>query len=138
MSHARQQIREQVATLVTGLATTGSRVHQSRMRPDTLPCLLVTTNDEEIVPGTVGDLRQRMLDLVITGYAKAGDTLDDTLDTIAAEVEVAIDSGYPKDRAELARIEVDFDDSLEKPVGSIALTYRITYFTAAGSPGTLI
>ncbi len=134
MSHARQQIREQVATLVTGLATTGSRVHQSRMRPDTLPCLLVTTNDEEIVPGTVGNLRQRMLDLVITGYAKAGDTLDDTLDTIAAEVEVALANGYA-DRAELTRIEVDFDDSLEKPVGSIALTYRITYFTEAGAPG---
>lgn len=137
MSHARQQIREQVATLVTGLATTGSRVHQSRMRPDALPCLLVTTNDEEIEPGTVGNLRQRLLDLVITGYAKAGDTLDDALDTIAAEVEVALANGYA-DRAELTRIEVDFDDSLEKPVGSIALTYRITYFTAAGSPGTLI
>jgi hypothetical protein len=138
MSHARQQIREACAALVTGLTTTGSRVHQSRMRPQGsagLPCLLVTTNDEEIQPGTIGNLYERTLTLVIRGFAMGSATLDDTLDQIAVEVETAM-AGYT--RAVFDKLEVDFEDEIEKPVGSIALTYRVTYFTASGTPGTLI
>jgi hypothetical protein len=138
MSHARQQIREACAALVTGLTTTGSRVFQSRMRPQGdagLPCLLVTTNDEEIQPGTIGNIYARSLALVIRGFAKGGATLDDTLDQVAVEVETVMAS-YT--RATLDKLEVDFEDELDKPVGSIAMTYRITYFTAAGTPGTMI
>ena len=55
MAHARQTIREAAATKVTGLTSTSTRVFQSRMVPqETLPCLLVATNDEEINPGTIG------------------------------------------------------------------------------------
>ena len=136
MSHARTQIREACAARLLGLATTGDRVKQSRMHPAiALPCLLVTTNDEEVSPGTVGGLYQRTVLLVVRGYAKGSETLDDTLDQIALEVETAL-SAEP--RAELDKVEIDYDESLEKPVGSISLTYRVTYFTAAGSPGTMI
>lgn len=136
MPHARQTIREAAATLLTGLSSTGSRVFQSRMVPQTtLPCLLVTTNDEEITPGTIANLIERNLDLVVVGIAKAS-AADDALDTIAAEVETAM-AGFAY-RNELQRIEVDFDEALEKPAGRIALTYRINYITAAGSPGTPI
>lgn len=136
MPHARQTIREAAATLLTGLSSTGSRVFQSRMVPQTtLPCLLVTTNDEEITPGTIANLIERNLDLVVVGVAKAS-AADDALDTIAAEVETAM-AGFAY-RNELQRIEVDFDEALEKPAGRIALTYRINYITAAGSPGTPI
>ena len=135
MSHARTQLREQVAALVTGLATTGARVYQSRMRPaDGLPCLLVTTNEEDITPGSIGGLYQRRLVLQVRGFAKGSTTLDDTLDQIALEVETALAAS----RAELDRIEIDFDDELEQPVGSVTLTYQITYFTAASDPATLI
>ncbi|MBK8772502.1 MAG: hypothetical protein IPM06_19050 [Rhizobiales bacterium] len=41
-------------------------------------------------------------------------------------------------RNELTRLEVDFDEAVEKPAGRIVLTFRITYLTAAGSPGTRI
>ena len=136
MPHARQTIREAAATLLTGLSSTGSRVFQSRMVPQTtLPCLLVTTNDEEITPGTIANLIERHLDLVVVGVAKAS-AADDALDTIAAEVETAM-AGFAY-RNELQRIEVDFDETLDKPAGRIALTYRINYITAAGSPGTPI
>lgn len=136
MAHARQTIREAAATLLTGLTSTGSRVFQSRMVPQTtLPCLLVTTNDEEISPGTIGDLIDRSLELVITGVAKASGA-DDTLDTIAAEVETAMATFTY--RNVLTAINVDFDETLEKPAGRIALTFRVNYFTAAGSPGTPI
>ena len=138
MSHARQQIREACAALVTGLTTTGSRVFQSRMRPQasaSLPCLLVTTNDEEITPGTIGTIYERSLLLSIRGFAMGSATLDDTLDQIAVEVETAMAAYY---RATLTAIEIDFDDEIEKPVGSVDLRYRVMYHTAAGTPGTLI
>ena len=138
MAHARQTIREAAATRVTSLTTTGANVFQSRMVPQTtaLPCLLVATNDEEIIPGTIGTIVERHLDLVITGVAKAASNVDDTLDTIAAEVETAMASFTY--RNELTRLEVDFDEALDKPAGRLMLTYRVTYLTAAGSPGTPI
>lgn len=134
MPHLRTQIRESVATLVTGLTTTASRVYQSRMRPvkaDQMPCLLVTTNDESIEATTLhAGPQDRTLDLVIRGFAMGGD-LDNTLDQIALEVETALGSTAHT----LKRIEIDFDDELEKPVGSISLTYEVLYFTQAGNPG---
>jgi hypothetical protein len=137
MAHARQTIREAAATKVTGLATTSTRVFQSRMAPqETLPCLLVATNDEEVAPGTVGNLIERNLELVITAVAKATGTVDDTLDTIAAEVETAMATFTY--RNELTRLEVDFDEALEKPAGRLSLTYRVNYFTESGAPGTPI
>lgn len=139
MSHVRRQIREAVAAAVTGLATTGSRVFQSRVYPlrdADLPCLLVSTGDEEISPATIGNILQRDIDLHVRGVAKAGTDLDDTLDQIALEVETAIANGYPE--ARLHKVETDMEDTLEKPAGVLALTYRLTVFTAAGNPGTLI
>jgi hypothetical protein len=63
-THARQQIREAAATVVSGLTTTGTRVYQSRMRPVAdagTPCLLVMTSDESIDPATVYTQQQRSL-----------------------------------------------------------------------------
>jgi len=136
MPHARQQIREACAALVTGLITTGSRVFQSRMRPqDQLPCLLITTNEESIERITLGGMEERRLSVVIRGFAKASAELDDTLDTIAAEVETAMED-YTD--ARLERIEVDFLDELEKPVGSISLTYTVIYRIQSGAPTSTI
>lgn len=142
--HLRRQIREAVATLVTGLATTGSRVHQSRMRPKDdagLPCLLVHSNDtEQVEPADTDALQQRTLPIVIKGIAKEGDTpLDDTLDQIAIEVETAL-AGNPRlgglaKRSALRSVDTEFDDSTNKPVGEVLLTYEFTYFTLAGTPG---
>jgi hypothetical protein len=136
MPHARQQIREACAALITGLTTTGTRVFQSRMRPqDALPCLLITTNEESIERITLGGIEERRLSVAIRGFAKASAELDDTLDTIAAEVETAMED-YAD--ARLERIEVDFFDELEKPVGAITLTYTVTYRLQAGAPTATI
>ncbi len=144
MPHVRQQIREAVATLVTSLSTTGTRVFQSRTYPkqeSQLPCLLVTTNEEAIAPGSVGTRQERELTVIVRGVAKSAGALDDTLDDIAFEVETAMatdpDLGIGVAGMELRGISVDFDDETDKPVGVIDLNYRITYFTAAGSPGSI-
>lgn len=142
-THVRQQIREAVATLVTGLATTGNRVHQSRLRPQAasgLPCLLVHSNDTEQVDAADADvLQERRLPIVVRGIAKGGATLDDTLDAMALEVETAL-AANPRlsGKAAMGRLEsvdTEFDDSTDQPVGEIQLRYLYTYFTQAGTPG---
>ena len=145
--HARQAIREAAAALLTGLTTTGSRVHQSRLPYVTLdtgelPALLVTTEDESIDAANVHNGLERRLTLTVSGLAKTGSTLDDTLDTIAAEVETALGghrtlSGTCTD-SRITSIRVGIDTSLETDVGRVDLTFEVLYFTNAGAPGTLI
>lgn len=145
MIHARRQIREAVATALTGLATTGTKVHQSRMRPQgdsALPCLLVETGPEQIVLDGINEVQARTLDIIVRGYAKATANVDDTLDAIALEVETAMHtagnlSGLIKNEAYLEEIQVDFDE-LEKPVGVVMLRFKAIYFTQAGAPGTTL
>ena len=135
MSHVRAQLRAVAAARVTGLATTGSRVHQTRMPPQhagDLPCLLVFAGDETIISGAASGLQDRELQIVIRGMAMANANLDATLDQIALEVETAMAA---VGNFTLSRVETDIDDSLEKPAGMISLTYQTLYFTQAGNPG---
>ena len=49
-NHIRQQIREALGTQLTGLATTGANVFQTRIYPiedDELPCLTISNESEE-------------------------------------------------------------------------------------------
>lgn len=144
MPHARTQIRDAVVAALTGLATTGPRVHASRMRPQdgaSLPCLLVHANDtEQVEAADVDTEQQRDLPIVVRGFAKAVADLDDTLDQIALEVETALALdprlGGLCASSFLRSVDVDYDDTTNAPVGEIALTYQFTYHVHAGSPGT--
>ena len=94
MSHVRQQIREQVVTLCTGLTTTGSRVYDTRLYnldADDLPGLVIYTQNESSTKSTLSpSTYERELDVLIEGYAQANNDIEDTLDTISKEVEDAI------------------------------------------------
>ena len=145
MPHIRRTLREAVATAVTGLTTTSTRVYQSRMRPmgeALLPCLMVTV-DRTQVDEFLQNNQQRTFTVVVRGMAKATATLDDTLDQIALEVETALEAagtlaGLVPGGLNLERDEVDFDDTLEKPAGVIVLEFRAVCFTRAGAPGAVI
>lgn len=146
MTHVRQQIREAAATALSGLVTTGARVFQSRLRPlrdADLPCLLVNTDDEEIDTLGMGvhPTQERQLSLKVRCVAKDSSDLDDTLDTMLAEIEVALDGQTFGGKAKgivLTGISIEMNDELEKPVGIATATYQVTYYTAAGSPGSAL
>lgn len=146
MAHVRRQIREAAATALAGLATTGSRVFQSRVYPlrdADLPCLLISTDDEQIDAenAVMGGELTRELTLTVRGVAKANADLDDTLDGIAEQVEPVLNGaslGGLAKRCTPERISVEMDEGLEKPVGTLTLQYRITYFTTPASPGTAL
>ena len=95
MSHLRQQIRERAATTLTGLSTTGSNVFQSRTYPlerASLPGICLYTNEETSEIQSQGNPRnvQKILSLSIQGFASSSTGVDDTLDTISKEVEIAM------------------------------------------------
>ena len=145
MPHVRTGIRSALVAVLTGLTTTGARVHASRMYPkvDTgLPCLLVITNDERQISEGISRVLERTLDVAVRAVVKASTSLDATLDTIIAEVETAMGAvttlgGLIKGLS-LTSIAVAYDDESDKPVGVADINYTISYFTLAGSPAAAL
>ena len=145
-NHVRRQIREAVATAITGLATTGTRVFQSRVylaQVSELPCLLVYTRSERSAPTTIHDPRmiERTLQIEVVALAKATADLDDTLDGICKEVETAL-ANPVAGLLSLARpitligSEFELEGIQEKPAGRATLTYELSYFTLENAPDT--
>ena len=94
-NHLRKQIRERVATMLTGLSSTGSNVFQSHvcsLENDDLPSLCIYTKEEEIEVGASGVLRvyHSTMILIVDGYAQKSSNLDDQLDQIGIEVQFAM------------------------------------------------
>jgi|TARA_Y100000031_G_C7965796_1_gene268063 hypothetical protein len=138
MAHIRKAIREHVVTTVTSLSTTGSNVYETRYFPlqtGNLPALIVYTLDETVEDYTLGQNTRtqfRALNLIIEAHCRGTANIDDTLDTIAEEVEEAMVTdisrgGNAKD-TKLVSTEVDFDTASQK-TGLMRLTYLISYNT---------
>lgn len=146
-NHLRQQIREQFATTVTGLSTTGSNVYQSRvynLEESNLPAIIIYTKSEDSEPNNIGTNRvmMRTLTLVCECYVKAITNFDDTLDTIAKEIEVAVAAdttlnGLCKD-VYIQSTEIDYNGEGERPIGVGVFTFEITYESREQSPDSAV
>jgi len=147
MTHVRQQIRERVGTVVTGLSTTGSNVFQSRVYPlqdSNLPALLVYSTTEDSEADVIGTAlsTNRIVNIVIEGYVKATTDFDDTVDTICEEVETALANdrtlnGLAK-FSQLTGTEINYNGEGETPVGVVTLTYQVQYRTATNAPNVAL
>ena len=147
MSHVRQQIREAFGTACSGLSTTGTNVFQTRDYPletGALPGLCIYTTSESIsdVVGEIGGaarLVSRALSVRVEGYARAASNLDDTLDTISAEVETAVANSSTIDGLitdmELSSTDVSFTEG-DREIGVITLDFAVVYTTAFNDPQT--
>jgi len=138
MSHVRQQIRDDIVTTLTGLTTAGSNVFRSRIFPleeTNLPALCIYTKSETSEYDTIGLPRSvnRVLDVAVEAYVKGVSNYDNTLDTIAVEVEEAIAAdvtlgGLAKD-AQITAFEADFAGDGEQPVAVGRFTVTVEYRT---------
>ena len=136
--HIRNQIRDRTAVAVTGLTTTGSNVFQSRvynLEDSKLPALIIYTKNEDSQLLERGSSRTllRDLSLVIEAYVKANSNYDDTIDTIAKEVEAAMaadttHNSLAKDSF-LSSSEINYNGDGEQPIAVLSLVYNITYLT---------
>ena len=138
MTHVRQQIRDDIVTTLTGLTTTGSNVFRSRIFPleeTNLPALCIYTKSETSEYDTIGLPRSvnRILDVAVEAYVKGVSNYDNTLDTIAVEMEEAIAAditlgGLAKD-AQITAFEADFAGDGEQPVAVGRFTVTVEYRT---------
>jgi hypothetical protein len=135
MSHLRQQIRERIASNLTGLTTTGTNVFQSRIYPmeqGKLPGLIIYTVAEQSQPITSGVNRTMDASLTVAVEAYAvGSDLDDKLDTICKEVQVKMASDRTINNlameSQLDSTTIDFAQDSDTPAGYVTLTWTINY-----------
>tara|TARA_X000001382_G_scaffold122772_1_gene106017 strand:- start:570 stop:1016 length:447 start_codon:yes stop_codon:yes gene_type:complete len=146
-NHVRQQIREQIGTTLNNLTTTGTRVYQSRVYPletGGTPALLVYTKSEDSNPEVIGTNRlfTRNLTVAVEIYVKATSNFDDTIDTSAKEVEIAIAAdptlnGLAKD-CYLESTEIDFNAEGEAPLATATLNFLTNYYVQEQAPDVAV
>lgn len=138
MAHVRKQIRDAIVTAVDGLTTTGSSVFRNRVFPletTKLPALCVFTKSETSDFDTLHRPRSimRLLDVQVEAYVSGTSNYDDTLDTIAVEVEEALAGdaaldGLSKD-VQITAYEADFIGDGEQTVAVGRFTVSVQYRT---------
>lgn len=144
MSHVRQQMREQIAAAVTGLSLTGTNVYQSRVYPvenANLPCLIVTTEGDSAQMLTMSSPASIMRSVIvrIQAIARAVADLDDTMDSICADIETAIGNASTIAlNIEYQGTEIELTAIGEKPVGTATLTYIAQINTLENAPETAL
>ena len=146
-NHLRRQIRERAATTLTGLTTTGSNVFQSRVYPMEsagLPGLCIYTTEETVEMQSMGGTRHvsRDLTLIVEGYATASANVDDTLDQIGKEIEVAMSGDITlNDLAQdsyLSSVEITLSGDGSTGIGKITHSYIVVYQNAENAPDSAL
>lgn len=139
--HKRQAIREALQTLITGLTTTGSNVFVNRFysfEASELPAWVIITGDEEsTIADTTGLERRVQIEFIGIARAQAGQNLDNTLDTMAEELELVLLKNATSELDSLilqsAEREIDNED-VDAALGQLTITYEGVYFTDHGAP----
>ena len=142
-NHLRRQIRERAATTLTGLTTTGSNVFQSRVYPMEsagLPGLCIYTTEETVEIQSMGGTRNvsRDLTMIVEGYATDSANVDDTLDQIGKEIEIAMSGDITlNDLAQdsyLSSVEITLSGDGTTGIGKITHSYTVVYQNAENAP----
>lgn len=146
MAHVREQVRAAAVTAVTGLATTSTRVHNSRFLPLTsssLPalCVYTRTDSPDYSRGHMQQAPRRVLELHVEGYVKGDDQT--VMDDIAAEVETAIFGAAGSALRALALVwlgeqTMSVDGDGENLTSVIDMVFRCEYATVEGAPSTAV
>lgn len=143
--HLHKQIRAAVVTALTGLTTSGPRVYANRLQPlpeNTSPTLLVALDDEAATQATFHPFPvfERELRLSVAAIVKATGALDDTLDLMSKEVEVALAAGITVAGRNLGVYYTGMsfeDEQSDRPVGIKRMSFTIPYTAAANAPDAL-
>jgi len=145
--HVNKQVRDAVIARVTGLTTTGARVHSYRVNPldsiTELPALIVRTISDTAVEAFVyqGRVYERQIEVLITAYAAATADLDDALDLIRKEVEQAIGETLGVSGETLVPVYTGSETGMtegEQPAGELQMRYRVQVRHLAAVPDVII
>ena len=151
MSHPRTLIRQalvdRLKTKIDDVYLTSAedRIFGSRSKPlfdQFLPAILVYARSENILEerfATDGfGATKRELEIALEAVVLGNGQVDDMLDNIAAQIELAFDgwemSSRKADVMKLKSTEIDVSIEGSKTYGAARLTYGITYYTANKQP----
>lgn len=149
MAHSRQTIREGVATLLTGLPRTGTRVYASRLRPvanTEMPALCIYTLEEDSQRVALKPTLLRTLSLVVAIYDEGpdGDVMDG-LDNSAAEVEARMGAdkslgiaGVLDSQLVKTMVSAPEGANTEKIAPTLSLVYRVQYRTTPADATAMV
>lgn len=137
--HPRQLIREAFSARLMSATSAEDRVFPSRITPITngvLPAILIYTREEKVKeysPDGEDGWIERELQVIVEGAVKGGETVDDKLDALGAEIEgLLLDWQIPgRETAKIRLHEVQQDVIAEgsRPVGAIGLVFEVCYRT---------
>lgn len=135
MPHSRQTIRGAVVTMLTGTTNAGANIYANRetaLWSSELPAILVSFTSETAVPEDASNRRFiRTLEMQVKVFAKGNTGLDDSLDTIAQQVENIIAANYSLSGTALGSIytgtQIEIEADGEVLVGIATLTFDVKY-----------
>ncbi len=142
--HVRQQIRDRVASILTGLPVTGSNVFASKVYPlgnDQLPGICIYTTDQRsgISSKNKGSLMmEHEMDLNVSVYVKSVSGYDDTVDEILEQVEKALQADTQL--SQLVKFmtpesfSISMSDQGDKPVAIANQSFNVMYRSAVNQP----
>ncbi len=140
MAHPREHIRKQAVAVLMGATNAGASVYASRVAPlisngwqSELPAIIVYTMDEtgEIFNQSPREYWRRV-ELVVEIHAEGNEALDDTLDTLARQVErlLLMDDtlGDTVNDLQYVRSRMVLLDQSEHLTGACRLIFEAEYF----------
>jgi hypothetical protein len=141
MAHLRRQIREGVAT---ALAATGYPTFSSRVDPleiTDLPAFVVYTRSErsQQLKITGNQVLDRTVTILVESYARELQDVDDVIDDICVQIEVALANPVSAlagiaQNITLTATEIEMTGTSEKPLAKATLTFDVQYFAAENAP----
>jgi hypothetical protein len=141
--HVSEQIIAAAVAALTGLATTGARVYDSRVHPlqdaeVAAGALLVDQGDESDETLSIGADRlvEREMELLVVAKVKQTASYRATINQIRKEVQSAQDDtlGGKCKYINPRRGELELAGDGEKPVASYTMVFSVVYVTALNAP----
>lgn len=139
MAHPRELIRKQAVAVLRGATNAGASVYASRVAPlisnswqNDLPAIIVYTMDESAEIFNQAPLEYlRKVEVVVEIHAEGNEALDDTLDTLARQVErllLADDTlGETANNLQYLRTRMVLLDQSETLIGACRLIFEAEY-----------
>jgi hypothetical protein len=145
MSHKRQIIRDAIINQLKDKTDAGGSIYGNRVKPlfdQFLPAILVYSKQENILEDQYNidgyAPLKRELEIAIEAVILGGDEFDQKLETIADQIESALDGFEIETRkADLIKLkstEIDYSIEGSKIYGAVRLTYSVIYRTEVKQP----
>lgn len=137
--HDRQAIREAVVAQLAGKTAAAERVFKTRevpWRTAELPGIAVYANEETAEPASITqrDLR-RTLSVAVLAVVSISEDVDDALDALALEIEMAMAAdpqlGGAAFDSWLTGTKIEMTNAQGRLIGCVELTFDVRYYTAA-------